>query len=198
MGWVMRVLFVPLFVASLVLGLAGRAAAEDDAKAVIEKAIKAHGGEEKLAKLKAGRMKTKIRLEEGGGLDLTQEAAFMLPDKIKEVVELTVDGNQVRVVSVFNGDKGWIKINGKEIKVDDKVKESLKEQGHLSQVSRLVPLRGKEFTLTSLGESKVDDKTVVGVKVARKGHQDIDLHFDKKTGLLTKVERRGTDPMSGQ
>ena len=49
--------------AALMLTLLARpAAAQNDVKAVIEKAIKAHGGEEKLSKYKASTMKGKGKI----------------------------------------------------------------------------------------------------------------------------------------
>ena len=38
----------------------------------------------------------------------------------------------------------------------------------------------------------------MGVKVSSKGHRDVDLYFDKETGLLVKTEGRVKDDMSGQ
>ncbi|MSR53541.1 MAG: hypothetical protein EXS09_09675 [Gemmataceae bacterium] len=49
-----------------------------------------------------------------------------------------------------------------------------------------------------MGQAKVDDKEAVGVRVSRKGRPDINLNFDKKTGLVIKSERRTKDAMTGE
>jgi hypothetical protein len=54
----MRCLKVSLC-AAVVFGASMARAADDDAKAILEKAIKAHGGEDNLTKYKAGMMKVK-------------------------------------------------------------------------------------------------------------------------------------------
>ena len=60
-------------------------------------------------------------------------------------------------------------------------------------MTRLTVLKNKDYELSSLGESKVQDKPTVGVRVSRKGHKDINLFFDKDNGLLLKFEHRTTD-----
>jgi hypothetical protein len=49
-----------------------------------------------------------------------------------------------------------------------------------------------------LGESKVGDHPVVGIKVARKGHIDVQLFFDKENGLLLKRQYRYHDVRAGK
>ena len=46
-------MLLPTLVISLFIGGVGRSLAQDDARAILDKAIKAHGGFEKLAKVKA-------------------------------------------------------------------------------------------------------------------------------------------------
>ena len=63
----------------------------------------------------------------------------------------------------------------------------------LRLVETLTPLLDRGTKLAALGESKVDDTPVVGVKVSRKGMPDLDLYFDKKTNLPAKAEMRVTE-----
>src|SRR5260370_37015563 len=94
---------------ALFLLSAGVTRADDDPKAIVEKAIKAHGGAEKLMKYKASRMKGKGKVDTPvGELEFTQESASMLPDKIKEISEFEVMGQKVRTVTLINGDKASI------------------------------------------------------------------------------------------
>ena len=170
----------------------------DEARAIIEKAVKAHGGADKLAKYKAVQTKGKGKLEILGGLEITQEASFLHPDKIKEVVEFEAGGQKIRTVSIFNGDKISIKANDMEVPLSDAIKAALKDVGYALKVARLEALlKDKAFELSPLGEVKVNDKPAVGVRVSSKGRKDISLFFGKEDGLLHKVESRAVDPMSG-
>jgi hypothetical protein len=100
---------------------------------------------------------------------------------------------------VVNGDKGWIESGGTVKDMDEAQVAEQKESIYSAAVSTLVPLvREKGFTLTALGDSKVGDKAAEGVKVAHKGHRDISLFFDKKTGLLIRIERRTKDEAGGE
>ena len=58
-----------------------------------------------------------------------------------------------------------------------------------SRVTTLVPLKERGYQLAPLGDSKVGDRDVVGIKVSAEGHQDVKLYFDKKTHLILKTER---------
>ncbi len=176
-------------------------AADDDAKAVILRAIKAHGGEEALTKYKAGTAKSKgtITVPGAGDLPFTQEMAYMLPDKLKETLQLSVGGNTVGIVTLINGEKCAIEANGTEVEITEPIKEALKDARQTLKVGRLVALvKDKGFELAPLGEAKVEGKPVVGVRVSAKGHKDVNLYFDKGTGRLAKLEHRVLDPMSGQ
>ncbi len=171
----------------------------DEARDLVAKAIKAHGGEEALAKYKAGQTKGKGKLDVAGmTIDIAQEASYMLPDKSKEIVDFEINGTKVRVVSIINGDKYSIVANDMDVPISDNIKAALEEGVYAMKASRMTTLlKDKAFELSSLGEVKVNDKPALGVRVASKGQKDISLYFDKATGLLAKMERRATDPMSG-
>jgi hypothetical protein len=171
--------------------------AEDETKAILDKAIKAHGGAEKLAKFQGVKTKAKGTIEVAGGITFTSESAFQHPDQFKENVELEVMGNKATVVTVYNGGKGWLAVNGNTTEMDENLLAAMKEQTHFTQLMRWSFLKDKKCEFSLLGESKVNDKPAVGVKASAKGHKDVNLYFDKETGLLAKVERQALDPMSG-
>jgi hypothetical protein len=175
-------------------------AEDDDPKAILGKAIKAHGGEEFLTKHMAGQAKNKgkITIAGVGEVEFTQETAYMLPDKFKESMELTVAGQKVNVVTLMNGDKISIESNGTAVPITDEIKKAMREATHMIKISRMIVLlKEKGFELNIAGEIKVDDKPAVGVRVSAKGQKDINLYFDKKTGLLAKIEHRPTDAATG-
>jgi hypothetical protein len=58
--------------------------------------------------------------------------------------------------------------------------------------------RSQDFTLAPLGEIKVENRAAVGVKVSSKGHRDVNLYFDKETGLQVKTETQAKDVLDGR
>lgn len=190
-----------LLAAILLCSPANSRAEENDPKAIVVKAIKAHGGEEFLSKHKAGQLKSKgtMTLEGLGDVEFTSESAYMFPNKFKESIEMTVQGQTISVVTIANGDKCTIKANGSEVEVNDQIKSSLRDAQHMLKVGRLVALvKEKGFELSAAGEIKVDDKPAIGVRVTAKDQQEITLYFDKATSLLAKVEHKSVDPNTGK
>jgi len=174
------------------------ARAENETRALLEKAIKAHGGAEKLDRQKTTYVKTKGTAEVPGAgkISFTQEGYTQLPNQLKQTIEAEVAGQNVTVVSVINGAKVWAKAGGQTLDVSDMVGDKLKDTFHQQQVQTLTPLRDKSYELSPLGELKVNDKPAIGVRVAKKGFRDINLYFDKESGLLVKVEGRSADLLS--
>ena len=189
---------VVLSAVALLVALAPVRAA-DEPKDVIARALKAHGGEERLAKNKAARTKTKgkITLPGVGETEYSQELSYMLPDKLKDQMELKVMGQAVSVLTVVNGDQITLEVNGKAIGQEDKVKDAMRDVRHMMEVARMVDLKNKEYELSPIGGDKVEGKKVVGVRVSKKGQKDVSLYFDAETGLLAKLEFRTTDQATG-
>lgn len=176
------------------------ARAADEPKDVLAKAIKAHGGEDVLTKHKAAQTKTKgkITLPGIGETDFTQEVSSMIPDKLRDTLELTVMGNTVTILTIVNGEKITIEANGKAVDTPDQAKDALKELGNVMEIGRLVPLKDKKYELSLIGEDKVEGKKVVGVLVKTKDRKDVSVYFDKETGLMAKMEFRGSEPGTGK
>jgi hypothetical protein len=174
-------------------------AADDEMKALIAKAIKAHGGEATLAKYQASQSKNKgkVKVPGVGEVEFTQSLSTMQPNKFKDVVELAIANQKITITTLVNGDKMSIEAAGMEIKLTDALKTALKDAQHVLKVASVLPLaRDKGYELAPLGEAKVEGKPAVGVRVSSKGHKDVNLYFYKDTGLLAKLEYRSADPMS--
>lgn len=167
----------------------------DDARTIIAAAIKAHGGAEKVGKLQNVRMKAKGTLTANNqSADFTAEFITKLPERGKMVMALDLNMNQIDVVQVHSGKEAWWSINGQTQELEgDKLAEQ-QARTHTSRVTALKPLLDdKAFELSPLGETKIDDRPARGVRVAMKGQPDVSVFFDKQSGLLVKVERRGQD-----
>ena len=188
-----------LLCAVLVFALAPTAKAADDPKEVVAKAIKAHGGEEFLTKHKAaqGREKGKITLPGMAETEFTEESAYMLPDRFKQIIEMEIMGMKFTMTALIVGDKVTVegKIANMTIDLGDDTKEAYKDVPHVLRVSQLVPLlKDKAYKLDLIGDDKVDDKPVVGVRVSAKDQKDVSMFFDKSTGLMMKLEYRTKGP----
>jgi len=189
----------PCLVLGLVLVVGGSARAEDDAKKIVERAIKAHGGEDNLVKFKASTITFKGDFHGmGAAIPMSGQISTEGPDKVKVDVEVEAGGQKVRVVNVFDGEHVWAKIGDNLTELDKDSVAEAREKAHGGWVANLIPLRDKGYTLAPLGETKVNDKPAVGVKVKHKDHRDVDLYFDKETGLLVKSEMKVKEEGSGQ
>jgi hypothetical protein len=190
----MRIILLTTAVAGLLFGLASNGRAQDNLRAIIEKAVKAHGGADRLAKLNALQVKAKGTLEIMGlTLPFTKETAAQLSGQFKEVMEMDVNGVKVTATTVFDKDKGWINANGMNIDMDDKMVKELKEAVYQMTLGKFLFVDDKNYTLALLPEIKINDGPAVGIRVSTKGHRDVSLYFDKGTGLMVKKEARAVD-----
>lgn len=196
----MRRTLKALAVLGLLLGLSQTStAADDDTAALVDKAIKAHFPKGLDTKNKGIRLKTKGTLHIGGmDLPFNQEVAIQLPNKLKEVMELTVNNKNVTVTSIYDGKDAWIRAGDQDVKVTDDILNEFKDAVYGMELMQGAMLKDKSVKMSLIGEVKVKDKPAVGVKVSRDGHKDINMFFDKETGLICKIEARKLDFQSGQ
>ena len=190
-------------VCALGIALAGLATAradeQSDLKAVIDKALKAHGGADNITKYKAATSKVKGTFYGSGQeISFTGDYASQAPGQRANRIEAEVNGMKFAFAQVVNGDRGWKKTNDQVEELDKDTLAEEKERTYSDWLSSLAPLRDKEFKLSTLGESKIGKQTAVGVNVARKDHRDVKLFFDKASGLLLKKETRLKDIEGGR
>jgi hypothetical protein len=184
----MRKYVAPVCAALLWFG--GVAAAEDKPQDIIKRAIKAHGGEDKLARSTCDKVKVQgvIHIDEDD-VPFTSVTFVQLPSQFKNTVTLTRDDAKITLVQILDGDKTTLARDGQPMTVTDALAAEMKETMDLERAVRLVPLlTDKAYELTALEETKVNDQPAYGVKVAMKGHKDLKLFFDKETNLLVKTE----------
>lgn len=178
------------------------ARADDEAKKIVEAAIKAHGGAEKFAKIKdkAVIQKAKVKVFASGmEFEATMESQTD-GKRFRQDISLSVMGQQIEQTVAFDGKETWIAANGKVIATKSK-KEDLdliEEAMYSEKVGDLMFLNDKGIELSIIGDDKVGDTPVVGVRVSKKGRKDVSLYFDKKTHRLKKVESRGVNFQSQQ
>lgn len=183
----------------LLAAVTGPARADNTAQAIVDQAIKAHGGKEKLAKTAFFVRTVKGKIEGAGKpVEFAGTALFHLPDQARWTLEL--QGAQKWLMTLaINGDKGW-RLGGGEAKEMSKQEwQEQHERAYAGWLTTLLPLKEKEFTLAVIPKAKKDkedmvgDEAVVGITASRKGYPDVKLYFSKKSGLLLKTERRGKE-----
>ena len=182
----------------LVLADCGRSGDAKDVRAVIDRAVEAHGGAARLAKFKVHTMKgTGKFYGAGDALDFTLAATSHGDKQFHAAIELKILGQDLKIVLVVDGAKGWEKINGdvKDMPADELAEHQ--EQMHADAVIGLRPLGSRDYQLAPLGEVKVGDHPAVGVRVSRKGRRDVNLFFDKAKGHLVKSEQVIKDIKAG-
>jgi hypothetical protein len=122
-----------------------------------------------------------------------------LPRQFKNEMHMEVQGKKTTMTQVINGDQAWVGHTG-EMKLqptNSAVVAEMQEIRHEAYVTLLTPLLDSEtYKLTLLDETLVKDKWAFGVNVASNGHKDIQLYFDKESGLLVKIARRTLNTMT--
>jgi hypothetical protein len=192
----MRKWVLVLVAASVAWGPA-HADERSDAVAVLDKAIKAAGGEERLAKVKAATWKGKGKyFGVGGGVDVSGEWALQGPDHFRADLQMVYNEAKLHQVRVLNGDKGWIKGNDAEAEAmgAEALAEERKQAAAQWAVLVLLPLKDPAVTLAPAGEAKVGDKPAVVIRATPKDGREVRLYFDKDAGLLLEVEAQVKDP----
>lgn len=193
----------------LVLGTAflilpGVSKADEDAKEIVKKAIKAHGGEDVLKKNRnrAGQFSGEAHIEaEGLELSGTMEMTAVMKDgsyRFRQDLNLKVMDMDVRQSVGFNGKELWITVNDQLFMSYDAEEDIklIRESSWAEEAADLIVLLEPGVELAIVGEDKVGDHPVVGVRVSKKGLKDVLLYFDQKTYLLRKIQNRALDFMS--
>lgn len=165
-------------------------ASAEDARAVLERAIRAHGGEARLERTKKGRIKSEMEghevLKEGPiAFKVTREEIFDLPARFRRTIDGTANGRPIRLEYAVSGKDGWFHEEGR---LREFTFEPLPLAAHWQTVLANLPLlRGKDTQLTSLPDQTKDGRALAGIRaVSPSGASDI--YFDKSTGLLARAQ----------
>ncbi|HEY8504588.1 MAG TPA: hypothetical protein VIL46_08395 [Gemmataceae bacterium] len=180
----------------LALLLACPAAAQDDAKAVIRKAVEATGGAELLNKYKAGKIDASGTISVmGADIEFTSNSWYQVPSKLKNRINFSIMDQKIEIVQIVNGDRVKMTVNGMDQELPDEQLAELRNSTRLQTIYQLTPLLEGKYELKTLEPKKVNGSEAAGVSVSAEGWDDpVKLYFDKKTGLLVRIERKGLDP----
>jgi uncharacterized protein (TIGR02246 family) len=155
------------------------------AKAILDKAIKALGGEEKLSKIKAAAWKTKGTITFGGRDNkASTQVTVQGLDHFRQELDGVFGGKGILVLA---GNKGWRQFAGEALELDRQAVADLKRTAYLTVIPiTILPLKSKEFKVEALAEEKAGGKLLAGLKVTESDGKEFSLYFDKESGLPVK------------
>jgi hypothetical protein len=188
----MKRIFDVTFTAALAVAAAlGTLARADDSKTteILDNAIKALGGAEKLGKAEILSQKAKGKLTiEGNENTISSQGITQGIDRHRGEFEGEFNGNKFKGLSILNGDKGWRMFGDMVMEMDQDAVKNEKRTVYLSVVAEtILPLKGKGFKVESAPDEKGGDKPAAGIKGIGPDGKDFTLYFDKDTGLPVRM-----------
>jgi hypothetical protein len=194
----MRTILTATLAAFLLTAGAGRADDQAELQKIIDKARKAHGTDKEKGKAAASSKVKGTVHTMGMDLEFTGDHQTQEPDKFRQAMNVSVNGNDIQIITVFDGKKAWVNAAGNTMELGDDAVAAFKEEFYAGKVGDLTAFKEKGYKLSALAEKKIGDRPAVGVSVSHEGHKDIFLYFDKETGMLLMSERQAKDFMGGE
>jgi len=179
-------------------GLGTSIRAEDEtAKATVDKAIKALGGEEKLAKVEAFTWKSKGKfIINGSDNNFSSHVTVQGFDQYRSEFEGEFNGSTVKGVTVLKGAKGWRKFGDQLVEMNDDQVANEKRSIYLMLIpTTLVALKDKKFEIGTASQEKVGKKPAIGIKGKGPDGKDFTIYFDKESGVPVKLVAKMTGLM---
>jgi hypothetical protein len=163
----------------------------EEARRIIERAVAALGGWKKVSRYRGlmFRGKATTYVNGQGNSVWISEHIYRHPDRSRTTFE-PARGEGRAVVTVLNGDKGWLKWGTDQAgELSPPLLDRYRESDHDRAVANLTSLlMDKAYTLSPLEGAKVEGSYVLGVLVSHQDHRPVKLFFDKGAGFLVKYE----------
>jgi hypothetical protein len=176
------------------------AAADPAAEAIIQKAIKAHGGKDALEKYVAGTSSVKGTMNLFSmEIPYTAELKFQFPGQFKMITNLEIAQQKVKVIQTINQEQYTTLLNDEKKPLGEAEKTELRQGLRIQEMGTLLPLLDEKRYAVTVGKAKkVGDRDVVILNVSSKGMIDTELGFDPKSGLLVTMARKATTETGDQ
>jgi len=173
---------------------------EKDVKTILDKAVAAIGGEEKLAKIKAVSWKGKGTFTfMGNDAPVIIQGTIQGLDHYRQELEGERDGNTFKGVTVLNVDKGYREFGGNRRDFEADGVANTKRTVYLSLIPiTVLPLRDKQFKAETIANEKIGDKPAAGLKVTGSDGKEFKIYFDKETGLPVRTVAKVAGFMGGE
>ena len=168
---------------------AARPANDGSATAVIDKAVEALGGKDKLAAIKAATWTSKGTITIGGtDAPFTATLAFAGHDRRRVEFETDFGGNPIKGVVVVNGDNGWRQVNGNTQALEGKDLANEQRNGWREWTAAdVLLLKSPPFKTEPAPGADVNGKPAAAVKVTGPSGAPFTLFFDKAGGLPVRL-----------
>jgi hypothetical protein len=176
-------------VAVLLLGASGRADSGKAGEAIIDKAVRALGGESKLKQIKAYSSTAKGKLHIGGTENpfTTKEISEGL-NRYRQDLDAEFNGEKMKIITVVDGEKGWAKAGDQGQEFDQDKLANAKRTIYLVAVSsNPLLLKEKGFKYEAAPDEKCEGKEAACLKGTGPDGKDFKILFDKETGLPVMV-----------
>ena len=161
--------------------------------ALIDKAIKAQGGLDRLGRSVASHRKSKGAFLTDG-FTFTGEV-FSEPGNRRRISLQGKVKDRPAAPAGTRRQEGLDQLRRATFDLDAAFLERIEKSIYADRVCGLVTLvKDKGYALSRLGESQVKGKPALGVRVQSEGKPVVLLYFDKESGLLVKSSNRVTDP----
>jgi len=152
----------------------------------VEKVLKAHGGADKLNAVTTFSERVIIRTEDVA----TANHFVQLPNKYRVETKTGPAGKTQTHTFILNGGERWHLLNGVRVELLGLERPSEYWEEYLKYYGPRAVLRLKDPAneLHLMGESKVGERVVVGIRITPKTGPERRMYFDKETALLLKEE----------
>jgi hypothetical protein len=185
------VLFVGIMAA---FGASGTRLMADEPKPeqIIEKAIRAHGGEDRLNGIVGFVLKERIIYEKG--LTRIMEVVSAPPMRYRSEAKSGPEDKNTSLV-VIDGDHGWLK-RGDNVEVypptllDSMWKNVIPYSGPRSILRLRARQKNPRCQFSTVGECTIEGHQAVGLRMKLEDGPQQTWYFDKESGLLLKTESR--------
>jgi hypothetical protein len=180
---------IVLIAMACLIGNRARADEKPTTRAILDKAVKALGGEETLSKVRAATWKAKgiIRFADKDR-PFTSAVAVQGLDHYREDLLSEFMDIKVKATLVLYGDQGYRHFGAVDTELDASGIANLKRTVSLVVIPiTIVPLRAEGYKLQTLADEKIGDQLAAGIKATGSDGKEFRIYFDKKTGVPVKI-----------
>lgn len=159
-----------------------------ESSAIIDRAIVARGGLERLQKLR------RLEISYAGiirwsGRELRFQSTVWQdgPDRLRTSYVIHTPERPLEVTQVLAGTSGWrLYADGTVAELNQTEVQALRDEAHPGWLACLFPLKGPDVEAIVLPDHEVDGTPCAVLKVVVKDRPTVELYFDRSTWLLVR------------
>lgn len=167
-----------------------KALMDEQARKILKAAIRAKGGLAAISNIKdiTVKSKSKVFSPEQGELEVQVTVYIKLPDKLRQ--EAFVEDREV--MTVLNGDKGWLKSEDSIRELPGEVIRSLKEQIQNSEDFIFLNAAKSNYQFKYVGTGALNDTRADVIQMIDPSGNETKLYLDTQSRYLIKIVRQGS------